>query len=235
MTDNDPGLSGVIVEGRRGDLSELLDGAQIPIVESDKRMVITHSNAAAEIVFGYGRGELVGQRFNVLMLPFYSKEHDECIAAYESTGVKKILTTVGCKVKGVRKDGGELSLKLTTSTTKYGYAAVFVDVTAEIKIETALEVVKAKTETQMHLLSQVLPEHIVQKLLRGEHAISESHESATIVFSDIVKWTNIAAALPTRAVIKLLNHLFSAFDELSDVNGIFKVRKHRCLREERRR
>ena len=37
-------------------------------------------------------------------------------------------------------------------------------------------------------------------------------------------------------MIKLLNHLFSAFDELSDANGIFKVRdsRHRRLETERR-
>ena len=39
---------------------------------------------------------------------------------------------------------------------------------------------------------------------------------------------------PTRGVIKLLNHLFSAFDELSDANGIFKVPTHSRHRDERK-
>lgn len=64
---------------------------------------------------------------------------------------------------------------------------------------------------------------IVQRLLSGETCIAESHQCVTILFSDIVGWTNIAEAIPTSAVIKLLNDMFSAFDALLDKYGVCKV------------
>ena len=90
-------------------------------------------------------------------------------------------------------------------------------------MESALASEKAKADAQMNLLSDMLPAKIVQKLLNGDQDVSESHEAVTIVFSDIVKWTNLAAALPTQAVVELLNHLFSAFDELTETHRVFKV------------
>mmetsp|Transcript_44024 Transcript_44024/g.99470 ORF Transcript_44024/g.99470 Transcript_44024/m.99470 type:complete len:731 (-) Transcript_44024:163-2355(-) len=86
-----------------------------------------------------------------------------------------------------------------------------------------LREVEMESESQMQLLREILPEHIVQRLLNGEHEMSQSHESVSIIFSDIVNWTNIAQALSTKGVVKLLNTLFSAFDELTDEHMIFKV------------
>lgn len=53
--------------------------------------------------------------------------------------------------------------------------------------------------------------------------VSESHDAVTILFSDVVGWTNIAEQLPTAGVVRLLNHLFSAFDALTEEHGVFKV------------
>ena len=120
------------------ELQGLIDGAQIPILESDKDMIITSANRASEAVFGYAPDELLGQKVNVLMLPRDDLLHDGYIEAFNRTGVKKILSTVGRRVKGKRKDGSELTLILTTSQTPSGYAAVFVDLTEQIATECSL-------------------------------------------------------------------------------------------------
>lgn len=206
------------------DLSDLIMGAQIPVVECDKRMVITRVNVASEHVFGYCPDELVGQRVNVLMLPGEANAHDGYVAAYERTGVKKILSTAGRIVQGRHKNGKTLSLKMTTSATPVGYAAVFVDVTETIHNATVLAAEKAKAESQMHLLRSILPAEIVQKLMDGEVETSEHHEAVTIVFADIVGWTRIAAALPPRGVVNLLNHIFSTFDDLAKAHDVYKVK-----------
>ena len=45
----------------------------------------------------------------------------------------------------------------------------------------------------------------------------------TILFSDIVNFTTLAASISTEELILMLNKLFSAFDEVCDCHGITKV------------
>lgn len=98
----------------------------------------------------------------------------------------------------------------------------------QARVRTALQVKRlheVELENAQHesLLHEIMPSHIVQRLLSGENCISESHQSVTILFSDIVGWTNIAESIPTSAVITLLNELFSAFDGLLSKFGVYKV------------
>ena len=117
--------------------SESLEKAQIPMLESDKQMVIRQCNAATTAVFGYARDELIGQRINIIMLPNDSRKHDTCVKNFERTGVKKILATTGNTVAGRHKNGSTLTLQVTVSATPNGYAAVFVDMTAQVATERA--------------------------------------------------------------------------------------------------
>ena len=45
----------------------------------------------------------------------------------------------------------------------------------------------------------------------------------TILFSDIIGFTNMATDWPTEKIILMLNEMFTAFDELCDVFGVYKV------------
>jgi len=69
----------------------------------------------------------------------------------------------------------------------------------------------------------MMPPHIVERLVAGEKTMSESHNAVSILFSDIVGWTSIAAALPTAGVVRLLDHVFRIFDGLTAQFGVFKV------------
>lgn len=73
------------------------------------------------------------------------------------------------------------------------------------------------------LLHDILPIHIVDRLVMGEKCISERHESVSMLFSDIVGWTPMSESVPTQQLIALLNDLFSAFDELTEKHGVYKA------------
>ena len=45
----------------------------------------------------------------------------------------------------------------------------------------------------------------------------------TILFSDIVTFTKIAAAVQPMQVVGMLNELYSKFDHLTSVHGVYKV------------
>lgn len=74
------------------------------------------------------------------------------------------------------------------------------------------------------LLLNVLPERIVRRLEAGEERIADAHASATVLFSDFVDFTRIAAALEPQALIDELNELFTGFDAICERNGVEKVK-----------
>ena len=74
------------------------------------------------------------------------------------------------------------------------------------------------------LLLNVLPERIVQRLEAGESRIADRYDSVTVLFSDFVDFTRIAAELEPLLLIDELNALFSAFDEVCDRNGVEKIK-----------
>jgi len=53
--------------------------------------------------------------------------------------------------------------------------------------------------------------------------IADEHEEVTILFSDIVHFTDLASRLDTIQVVQLLNEMFSSYDALTDEYGVFKV------------
>lgn len=96
------------------------------------------------------------------------------------------------------------------------------------RVKNALELkrlheVEVRSAALSELLYEIMPPHICSRLVGGETVVSESHQDVTILFSDIVGWTEIAEALPTAGIVRLLNHLFSAFDELTELHHVFKV------------
>ncbi|EGD75741.1 TKL/DICTY4 protein kinase [Salpingoeca rosetta] len=73
------------------------------------------------------------------------------------------------------------------------------------------------------VLHDVFPPHIAKMLEEGKKVHPEHKDDVTIFFSDIVGFTNISAQLTPAAVSDMLDRLYSAFDELTEKHGVFKV------------
>ncbi|KAM9836046.1 LOW QUALITY PROTEIN: guanylate cyclase soluble subunit beta-2-like [Aulostomus maculatus] len=82
-----------------------------------------------------------------------------------------------------------------------------------------LEAEKEKTE---NLLYAMLPRHIANQLKDGEVEAGE-FEVCTILFSDVVTFTNICAACEPIHIVHMLNAMYSRFDRLTSVHDIYKV------------
>ena len=52
---------------------------------------------------------------------------------------------------------------------------------------------------------------------------AEKFDQVTILFSDIVTFTKIAAAVQPIDIVNMLNNLYSRFDALTNVHGVYKV------------
>ncbi len=84
-----------------------------------------------------------------------------------------------------------------------------------------LETEQIKSE---QLLLNVLPEPIALRLKRNEHNIAESFGEVTVLFADIVGFTELSSRISATAVVKVLNDIFSAFDHLADRHGLEKIK-----------
>ena len=75
--------------------------------------------------------------------------------------------------------------------------------------------------TVLHLLATIM-----LYLFRCPHPVvySPSLLQVTIMFADIVGFTNMCHALPPDDIMAFLNELYSAFDKLVDIYNVYKVR-----------
>jgi len=90
-------------------------------------------------------------------------------------------------------------------------------------LQTAEERVRESVKRKPTSLYDVFPKHIADALNAGKKVEAESHESVTIVFSDIVGFTNISQQFGPLKVSQMLDRLYHAFDDLAHKHNIFKV------------
>ena len=76
---------------------------------------------------------------------------------------------------------------------------------------TELEEERANSQ---RLLRNVLPQRIIDRLDAGETLIADRHEAVSVLFSDIVGFTEISARLAPAVLIEEMNGLFSGFDAI---------------------
>nr|XP_013799756.1 PREDICTED: guanylate cyclase soluble subunit beta-2-like [Apteryx mantelli mantelli] len=83
-----------------------------------------------------------------------------------------------------------------------------------------LEEEKKKTET---LLYSMLPQHVANQLKEGKRVEAGEFEECTILFSDVVTFTNICAECEPIQIVFMLNSMYLLFDRLTTVNNVYKV------------
>ena len=74
------------------------------------------------------------------------------------------------------------------------------------------------------MLYELFPKKVADRLKAGLKVEPEQHEEVTVVFSDIVRFTDISRQLPPLKVSQMLDRLYLAFDKVARKNHVFKVR-----------
>lgn len=74
------------------------------------------------------------------------------------------------------------------------------------------------------LLYSMLPTEIVRRLQSGETAIADSHGEVSIIFADLVGFTELARRISPAQLLVVLNGLFSAFDHEAERHGIDRIK-----------
>jgi len=102
-----------------------------------------------------------------------------------------------------------------------GISVFFHDISKRKKMEDALKKEQRKTEG---LLLNILPGAIVDRLKHEPGVIADKFEKATILFADLVNFTQISTTMSATKLVYLLNEIFSAFDQLSEKHGLEKIK-----------
>ncbi len=101
------------------------------------------------------------------------------------------------------------------------YEGSVVDITMRKVWEEALRYQQQCTED---LLQNILPSPIAQRLKLQESIIADHFEDVTVLFADLVNFTEISAQIPPTQLVDLLNKIFSVFDQLSEKHGLEKIK-----------
>lgn len=85
-------------------------------------------------------------------------------------------------------------------------------------------VIEAKNRENEALLLNVLPAPIANRLRGGEQSIADGFANVSVLFADIVGFTELASTMPPQKVVDLLNGLFTRFDLAAQDVGIEKIK-----------
>ncbi len=90
-----------------------------------------------------------------------------------------------------------------------------------VKIQNELSLEKKKSD---ELLLNILPFNVAERLKNGESTISESHDNVTVLFLDLVGFTKFSSQNTAVEIVKVLNEIFSYFDDIVKKNGLEKIK-----------
>ena len=80
---------------------------------------------------------------------------------------------------------------------------------------------QAKTES---VLLNILPKLISQRLKSGETLIADAHENVSVLFADLVGFTNLSHGISAQELVHMLNEIMSAFDRIANQEGVEKIK-----------
>jgi hypothetical protein len=97
-----------------------------------------------------------------------------------------------------------------------------IDITEELKNQKLLANI---AHTQYDLICSIYPKHIIESLHQTNiiNMIARTHDCVSIMFADVVGFTEMSNKITPNNSMKFLNKLFDEFDKLNDRYGIFKL------------
>ncbi|HHF0524090.1 TPA: adenylate/guanylate cyclase domain-containing protein [Legionella anisa] len=88
----------------------------------------------------------------------------------------------------------------------------------------ALKTLSKVNEKNDLLLLNILPESIASRLKMGEEDIADEYSQASVMFADIINFTQLTDQLGAKKTVNVLNRLFAELDKLTEKYHIEKVK-----------
>ncbi|KAE8749520.1 hypothetical protein FOCC_FOCC003785 [Frankliniella occidentalis] len=93
------------------------------------------------------------------------------------------------------------------------------------KLEESMRRLDMEMRRTDELLYQMIPKAVADRLRNGENPIDtcQMFHSVSILFADVVTFTEICSRLSPMEVVSMLNGMYSIFDTLTERNRVYKV------------
>lgn len=142
---------------------------------------------------------------------FVAQTNESLAGTFVMLGGISVLALSGLSlvIARLRQTSKELELRVVERTGQLQEA------NAELKME------QQKSD---RLLLNILPESIAHQLKEGHSSIADGFAEVTILFADIVGFTQLSEHVPPGQLVNILNEIFSAFDHLSEQHGLEKIK-----------
>ena len=92
------------------------------------------------------------------------------------------------------------------------------------QVDASHEEMRLERERSERLLLNILPPAIAERLKRNEVNIAQGHADVTVMFADIVGFTRMTEELSPVETVKILNDVFSIFDDIADKHRVEKIK-----------
>ena len=123
---------------REARLRSIIETAPDAIITIDERGIVQSFSGAAEKLFGYAAGEVIGRNVKMLMPSPHHENHDAYLARYLRTGEKRIIG-IGREVEARRKDGSVFPMELAVGEVKLGSTHIFTGFIRDLSARAGLE------------------------------------------------------------------------------------------------
>jgi adenylate cyclase len=92
------------------------------------------------------------------------------------------------------------------------------------QVDAQHEEIRHEKDRSERLLLNILPPAIAERLKRNEVNIAQGHADVTVMFADIVGFTRMTEELSPVETVKILNDVFSIFDDIADKHRVEKIK-----------
>jgi class 3 adenylate cyclase len=171
-----------------------------PVLRITSDQAVEYANPASELTLK-AIGAKVGER---LSDEFFTK-----ISAISDTGSSESIE--------VSADGRTFSL-LVVGVFEFGFINLY-----GTEITAALELEKALRDNELLLLN-ILPSSIADRLKCGEGLIADRFDDMSVLFADIVGFTQMSKNMNPSELVDMLNNVFSLFDNIVDKYNLEKIK-----------
>jgi two-component system, LuxR family, sensor kinase FixL len=152
---------------REAHVKSILETVPDAMIVIDEYGIMHSFSSAAERLFGYRAGQVIGKNISKLMPSPYREQHDSYLRRYLTTGERRIIG-IGRVVVGERKDGSTFPMELSVGEMRSSDRRFF---TGFIRDLTERQMTEARLQ---ELQSELL--HISRLTAMGEMASGLAHE-----------------------------------------------------------
>lgn len=230
---------------------ELVENANSIILKIDTEGNITFFNEFAQKFFGYREEEILGKNAVGTIVPLTDTAGNDLKVLLNNI-LKNPEEYTTNENESIQRNGTRVWVSwankplFDAAGNFAGLLAIGTDITDRRRAEIALyklneelesrveertnalhETLKAlryQQEQSERLLLNILPEEIANRLKRGDSTIADTFADVTVLFADIVGFTQLSARVSPTELVALLNDIFSTFDNLAERHGLEKIK-----------